>query len=323
MAKPKPMDALRTLPEKLDLIGFATFTPSIIMLLLAVQWGGNGYAWSSPVIIGLFVGAGVNGLLWLVWDWYKKDAALIPLPMLKQRIVWSSCLTAACLLSAMICTSYYLPIYFQGVKGTSPTLSGVYLLPGVITQLVVAVGGGQLAGKVGYYLPFSLASGVFTAIGYGLLSTLTPHTSTGKWVGYQILFGVGRGAGIQMPYIAVQNTLSPPQIPVSMALLNFTSTLSAALCLAFSDTIFTNSLQTLIPRFSPNVDVAAVIAKGATAFRSIVSDPASFEGVLMAYAQSIDRVFYMLAALAVCSFFTAFGMGWKDIREKALPVSKA
>ena len=52
--------------------------------------------------------------------------------------------------------------------------------------------------KLGYYLPFSLACGIMMAVGTGLLSMLGSHTSTGKWIGYQIIIGVGRGLGVQM-----------------------------------------------------------------------------------------------------------------------------
>ena len=46
---------------------------------------------------------------------------------------------------------------------------------------------------LGYYLPFLLAGGAISAVGYGLLSTLSPTTSVAKWVGYQILYGVASG----------------------------------------------------------------------------------------------------------------------------------
>jgi hypothetical protein len=56
----------------------------------------------------------------------------------------------------------------------------------------------HIVGKLGYYLPFSVAGAILIAIGNGLLATLSPSTSTGKWIGYQILLGVGRGIGLQM-----------------------------------------------------------------------------------------------------------------------------
>lgn len=56
----------------------------------------------------------------------------------------------------------------------------------------------MVVGKLGYYLPWSVASGAIVAIGSGLISTFMPHTSTAKWVGYQFLAGIGRGCGLQM-----------------------------------------------------------------------------------------------------------------------------
>jgi MFS family permease len=89
--------------------------------------------------------------------------------------------------------NYYLPIYFQAVDGVTPTMSGVYMLPSILAQLFAAVFAGRLVGVVGRYTPFVFGCVVLTSIGYGLCSTFSPHTTTGEWVGYQILFGAGRG----------------------------------------------------------------------------------------------------------------------------------
>ena len=314
--KPRPSTVLRDLHNKLDLVGFALFAPAMILLLLAVQFGGNQYQWNSAMVIGLFCGAGVITVLWLGWDYYKKDAAIIPLSMLRPRVIWSSCLTMAFLSAAMFMTSYYLPIYFQGVRGKSPAISGVYLLPSILSQLFAAVLSGKAVGHFGYYLPWSVVSAALTAVGYGLLATLDPHTSTGKWIGYQFLFGAGRGLGLQMPMVAVQATIAPAQLPVAMSLVAFSQTFAGALFLSFADTIFTNSLQTLLKQNAPGVDMEAVVGAGAYAIRQAVPK-AALGNVLRAYSQSVDRVFYMCAGLAVGCFVLAWAMGWVDIRKKA------
>ena len=36
------------------------------------------------------------------------------------------------------------------------------------------------------------------AIGNGLVSTFKAATTTGEWIGFQIVMGIGRGAGLQM-----------------------------------------------------------------------------------------------------------------------------
>ena len=96
---------LPTLHKKLDLVGFAIFAPAAIMLLLAVQWGGNTYAWDSAVVIGLICGAVATALVWAAWNNYKKDSAMIPFSMFRRRTVWASCLLSATLSSAMLCNS--------------------------------------------------------------------------------------------------------------------------------------------------------------------------------------------------------------------------
>lgn len=146
VAKPKPMAVLRTLHSKLDLIGFALFAPAAVQFLLALQYGGNKYAWNSAQEIGLFCGAGATFIVFLAWNHYKGDEAMIPFSMVRKKVVWSSCLAYGLLVGQLFIASYYLPIYFQGVKGVSPTLSGVYLLPSVLSQICSAIISGRLRG---------------------------------------------------------------------------------------------------------------------------------------------------------------------------------
>ena len=335
--KPKPHEVLRTLPKKLDLIGFAIFAPAAIQLLLALQYGGNQFSWNSATVIGLFCGAGATFILFLIWEYYRGDEAMIPFSMIRQRTVWSSMAVYGFLTNGVFCMAWYLPIYFQGVRGVTPTISGVRLLPNIVAQTLGAIIGGMLGkfalretaiganigtvGKLGYYLPFSLIGAALSAIGYGLISTYTPSTPTGKWIGYQILAGGGNGLSFQMPIIAVQNTLPPALISTAMALVLFSSTLWGAMFLTFASTIFTNSLKTLIPQYAPGVNPHIVIEAGASGFRKVISGK-DLANVLVAYAKSVNRVFYLNVGTVCVCFVFAWGMGWKDIRKKK-QVSKA
>jgi hypothetical protein len=145
---------LRALIENLDLIGFALFAPAAIQFLLALQYGGNQYAWNSATIIGLLCGAGGTFIVFLMWEYRKGDAAMIPFPMVSKRAVWSSCFVMLFLMGMTFCASYYLPIYFQAVRGVSPMRSGVYLLPSILSQLLFAV----ISGILGKYSPPSASS---------------------------------------------------------------------------------------------------------------------------------------------------------------------
>ena len=129
---------------ELDLPGFALFVPSTIMLLLPLQWGGTKYAWSNATIIGLFCGSAANYAIFAYWEYRQGDRAMIPASLMKQRIVWCSALLMLFYFGAQLIVSYYLAIYFQAVKGASPTMSGVYFLPSVLSQMILAVISGIL-----------------------------------------------------------------------------------------------------------------------------------------------------------------------------------
>jgi hypothetical protein len=159
------------------------------------------------------------------------------------------------------------------------------------------------------------------AVGYGLLSTLTPTSSAGHWIGYQIIAGIGRGLGMTISLIAIQNNIPPAQMPVAIALLMATQTYFGALFLSFGATIFTNSLRTLLDSNVPGVNADHVAHAGAYAFRRVVSD-SDLPAVLWYYAKSIDRVYYMSIGLSIICFFASFGLGWVDVRKKPSPEKK-
>jgi len=92
-------------------------------------------------------------------------------------------------------------------------MSGVDILPTIIAHIFAAVSSGALLNKIGYYIPICLFAAVLISVGSGLISTFSPVTPTGKWIGYQIILRVGRGLGLQMPLIAVQIHYHQPKFP--------------------------------------------------------------------------------------------------------------
>lgn len=106
------------------------------MLLLAMQQGGQNNPWNSATIIGLFVGAGVTMILFVAWEWYKGDDAMIPGRVTTRRTVVFTCLFVFFHMGSLTISTYYLPEWFQVVEGVDPLQSGVRMLPTVITQII-------------------------------------------------------------------------------------------------------------------------------------------------------------------------------------------
>ncbi|KAK9250091.1 major facilitator superfamily domain-containing protein [Lipomyces tetrasporus] len=300
--------------SKLDLIGFSLFAPAAIQFIFALEFGGIKYSWNSATVIGLFCGSFGTLLVFLAWEYHMGDQAMIPLSIIGRRAVWSSSLNYACFMGSMLISSYYLPIYFQAVRNATPTLSGVNLLPSIISIMLFGIVSGGLVGRIGYYLPFAVASGVLTTIGSGLVTTFTPTTAVGVWIGYQILMGAGRGIGIQIPIIAVQNNSSKKEISIVNALVVCSQNLGSAVFLSLAEVIFSNGLRHGLATFAPEFNPDAVIAAGATAVRSAVP-AASLPGVILAYSKAFDRVMYLATGAAGGAFLFAFGMRWMSIKK--------
>lgn len=143
--KESALTILSKLHRYLDLVGFALFAPAVLQLLLALQYGGNQFPWNSSRVIGLFCGSAATLVVWLFWNRHKGDDALLPHSMISRRAVWASGIYQAFLMAAVYGGIYFLPIYFQSINNATPILSGVYLLPTILPQLVMAASSGAIS----------------------------------------------------------------------------------------------------------------------------------------------------------------------------------
>ncbi|KAK9342227.1 major facilitator superfamily domain-containing protein [Lipomyces starkeyi] len=301
---------------KLDLIGFLLFAPAAILFILALEWGGTRYAWKSATIIGLFCGSFGTLLVFVAWQHRMGDKAMIPLTIIKRRVIWSSCIHFAFFMGAMLTATYYLPLYFQAVRNASPLMSGVDLLPSIISTALFSIVAGALVGRIGYYLAVGVLASALVVLGTGLTSTFTPTTRIGIWIGYQIIMGVGRGMGFQIPLIAVQNNSSKAEVSIVNALVVFSQNLGGAIFLSLDQIVFSSGLRHYLPIYAPEVSPEVVIAAGATGIHGAVSG-ASLPGVLLAYSKSINQVMHLGTGAAGGALIFAFGMGWVNIKKKA------
>ena len=114
------------------------------MLLLALQWGGEKYKWSSATVVGLLCGFAVLTPVFCLWQRHEQDEAGIPPKIFMQRTVLSSAVVGWFAFGGLQLVTYYLPIWFQVILGASPTKSGVYYLPSVLGDISASVMGGAL-----------------------------------------------------------------------------------------------------------------------------------------------------------------------------------
>ncbi|KAF3911077.1 hypothetical protein AA313_de0205070 [Arthrobotrys entomopaga] len=308
--------------DQFDLHGTAVFMPAIICLLLALQWGGSKYPWGNGRIIALLVIAGLLLIVFVAIQIWKQDKATVPPRILKQRSVAAGAWFVAMLGSAFFVLVYFVPIWFQAIKSVSATKSGIMNLPMILSLVLMSLVAGGLVTVTGYYNPFIIGSTILATIGAGLMSTWEVDTNHSKWIGYQAIFGLGIGMGMQQPLIAVQNVLKNRDIATGTAVIIFAQTLGGALSISIAQNVFNNQLIKNLAAEVPNLDVNVVLSTGATSLKSTL--PAQFlPGVLKAYNLAITQTFYIAVAYMGLSIFGAVAMEWKSVKGKKIEMGGA
>lgn len=121
-------DLIRTL----DLIGLAALVPTVVCLLLALQWGGIVYSWSDGRIIALLVVTGVLGIAFIALEFWQGEKAMLPSRIFTQRSVSYASLYGFCSSGAIYVLTYYIPEYgLPAAAGAFIVSSGCELTRGL------------------------------------------------------------------------------------------------------------------------------------------------------------------------------------------------
>jgi hypothetical protein len=304
--------------QELDYIGAAALVPGIICLLLAVQWGGSTYAWNSSRIIGLFVGAALLLLLFAYSQYWLSEKATIPPRLLKQRSVVAASAYVFFFGAGIFVLMYYLPLYLQSVKGSSPTRSGIQILPLMLSTVLSSILAGAAITFAGYYTPFLIGSTALMTIGAGLITTFDINTPFRKWFGYQIITGLGTGVGFQVPLVAVQTVLPMEDIPQGTVLVMFFQSLGGALFIAVGQTVFQNGVIDGLHKFAPDIDPRLLTHTGATAIRGVLAEHGlenQLRPAIMAFVNGLQDCYRVVVSVAAAAFVASCFLEWRSVKK--------
>jgi MFS transporter, DHA2 family, glioxin efflux transporter len=323
-----------TLKEKvlqMDLVGTFLTMGAVVCFLLAVQWGGVIYAWSSSLVIGTLVGFGTITISTIVLEWKLGERAIFVTRLMKQKAISASILAAFFLSGSFFLLLYYLPIYFQAIGGVSAAQSGVQNLPLVISVSLCTVGSGLLISKLGYFFPFVLGGSILFTIGAGLTYTLDIDSPPSHWIGYQILVGIGNGLAVQVPMVVVQSVVEPSDVstvsgmilckfyfPTSVFKHHLTGivvarTMGGAIFVSAGQSAFTNVLINNIPNNAPEVDISRLITTGATDLKTVFPSDA-IPGILRSYMDGLRAAYAIVIVTAGLATAFTLLMPWQSLK---------
>jgi hypothetical protein len=306
--------------NELDLLGASILIPAVICLLLALQWGGTTFPWKSSRIIGLLVSFGCLIILFIIIQIRLGDDATLPPRILSQHTVLAAVSFSIMFGAAFFLLLFYLPVYFQTIKGSSATKSGIDTLPFMLSTVISSMVAGGLVTWVGYYTPFLIVGSILFTTGAGLITTYSVNMPFGKWFGYQVLTGAGVGVGFQIPLIAVQTVVPLSDIAVASACVVFFRSIGGALFISVGQTVFQNNIIRGVNKFVPNLDPSLLLNAGVTDVRNTLEKEGMINElprVLRAYMDGlIDTFRVSLACFAVAAVAGCF-FEWRSVKASS------
>ncbi|MEU4311529.1 MDR family MFS transporter [Nocardia sp. NPDC024068] len=298
----------------IDYTGIALVALGVSALILALEWGGQEYAWNSAMILGLFA-ASVVLLAGFVVAERRAPEPVLPMGLFRGNVFTVCSILSFIVGFAMLGSMTYLPAYLQYVDGVSATVSGLRTLPMVVGLLVTSVLSGSVVGRTGRYKAFPIAGAAVMAAGLFLMSTMNQHT--GIWLEslYMLVLGLGIGLAMQVLTIVVQNTVPYEQLGTATSGVTFFRTLGSAFGTAIFGTLYSNSLTPGLAAAVAETGVPAEAAQNPAALRALPGPQA--EPIIDAYAAAINSVFLWVVPVALAGFVVAWFLKEVPLRDSA------
>jgi EmrB/QacA subfamily drug resistance transporter len=291
--------------HKIDYLGTALLAAALSALVLMVTLGGTSYPWASGQILALAATV-VVALVAFVFVERKAAEPIIPLHLFQNQVFVTTGIVAMLVGFAMFGAITFLPLYFQVVKDSSPTESGLQLLPLMAGLLLTSIAGGFIVSRTGKYRVFPILGTAVMTVGLFLLTRLAPATSTFMAAVYMFVTGLGIGLVMQILVVAVQNAVGYEDLGVATSGNTLLRNIGASVGTAAIGTIFASQLASRLADAFPTAPPGSLSTStlNGDAIAKLPEDIQS--GVLKAFSGALDRAFLIAGFVSIVAFIAAW-----------------
>jgi len=206
--------------HRLDYWGVTMLILTVVPLLLAFSWANEEYPWLSAQIIGLLAFAALAALAFATVE-RRAAEPILPPELFRHRIFLVSAGVTFLTGMGMFGSIAYLPLFVQGVIGSSATNSGLVIMPMMISMSLTAAVVGQLLARWGRYRIIGVVGLAAMSGGMFLMSRMDATSTNAIATRNMIVVGMGLGATMPIFILAVQNALPYRMLGVSTAAIQF------------------------------------------------------------------------------------------------------
>ncbi|KAH6881852.1 major facilitator superfamily domain-containing protein [Alternaria rosae] len=306
--------SLRQELKKVDYVGSGMLTGSVLMLLVSLSTGGAPKPWSHvSVTIPM-----VLGILGLIGFGFWECSTYCTYPIMPPHVFSNRTTNIAFALTTMhgfitYGFQFYLPPFFQAVKGSSPTQSGLEVMPTTLVVVVLAAVGGPLLSYWGKYKPMHIIGFALMTLGLALCTLLNAQSSIGVWLSLQLFTAAGLGIVISTMLPAVQVKLPESTTGASAGSWAFLRGTGSLFGVAIPGAVFNIRFASLLPTIS-STTARGKLENGQAYQRATASfiatqatSPTIKAEIINAFTQSLKCVWIVFAVLAGIGFCLTWG----------------
>lgn len=245
---------------RVDWVGATLFVISSTAFLVSVSWGGIQYVWISAATLVPLIGGLIGLGLFVVWEIYCPVAPLVPLSIFTTRTAAVGYLQIIIAGTELWVLVYYLPLYFEVVKGYSAISTSIALFPQTLLAAPVAVVIGITIGKIGRYKKLLVSGWAISVLGCGVMILLRSSSTIPQWIFIDMLSGVGMGFLLPSMQFSVQAAARDEDMAFAAGMVATMRTVGQAIGLPVFGAIFQSVLRTHLEH-SPLKEQASVLSR--------------------------------------------------------------
>ncbi|KAJ6442884.1 multidrug resistance protein fnx1 [Purpureocillium lavendulum] len=304
--------------KAIDWIGSLLIVGGTLMLLLGLEFGGNTHPWASATVICLIIFGVITIGLFAAFEGLIARYPLMPPSLLRHRTSVAAYGLSFMHAFTFMGGSYWLPLYFQSVIAANSLLSGVYLLPFVLSLSLTSAVIGIVIKKTGNYkIPIQVGLLLMT-IGFGLFIDLGSDKNWAKIIIFQIIAGCGVGCNFQPPLLSIQTNVEPREIAVATSCFGFIRQIGTSISVVVGGAIFNNRMQdqrdALVPQIGERLATLFGSENAAGSVDIVRSLPSTEKAVVQdAYWNALKYMYVLYCCTSFLGFLISFG-----IKQKAL-----
>jgi EmrB/QacA subfamily drug resistance transporter len=293
-----------------DYVGALLLTAALSAVILFTGLGGTIFPWTSPVMIGLMAASSAGVIAFVAVEMRAREP-ILPMSLFANRNFAVASSVGFIVGLSLFGAVTFLPIYLQVVKGVSPSISGLLLMPMMLGMLATSVISGRMISRFGRYKLFPILGTATMTFGLGALSLLAIDSGDWQTAIDALWLGLGMGMVMQVLLIAVQNSVDYERLGVATSGTMLFRSLGGALGVALFGAIFANRLHAQLA--GPGMDFLATVIPAAA--RGLPPD--MHQEYITAVMAALRPVFLAAAGISALGFALAFLLREHPLREGA------